>query len=89
MFFARPLSIFLCLYRFHYSFKEKLFISFVGLRGATSVLLALAPLVADIPAAQEIFSIIFLMVLMSLTLQGLLIIPVDKALLTKVRKLVS
>ena len=78
MLFARPLSIFICLYKFHYSLKEKLFISFVGLRGATSVLLALAPLVANIPSAQAIFSIIFLMVLMSLTVQGLLIIPVAK-----------
>ena len=78
MLFARPLSVFICLKPFHYSLKEKLFISFVGLRGATSVLLALAPLVMEIPAAQSIFSIIFLMVLMSLTAQGLLIIPVAK-----------
>lgn len=76
--FARPLSVFICLKAFHYTLKEKLFISFVGLRGATSVLLALAPLVMNIPSAQSIFSIIFLMVLMSLTVQGLLIIPVAK-----------
>ena len=78
MLFARPLSIFICLWKFNYSLKEKIFISFVGLRGATSVLLALAPLVANIPSAQSIFSIIFLMVLISLTAQGLLIIPVAK-----------
>ena len=76
--FARPLSVFICLKPFRYTLKEKLFISFVGLRGATSVLLALAPLVMNIPSAQSIFSIIFLMVLMSLTVQGLLIIPTAK-----------
>ena len=76
--FARPLSVFICLKPFRYTLKEKLFISFVGLRGATSVLLALAPLVMNIPSAQSIFSIIFLMVLMSLTVQGLLIIPIAK-----------
>ena len=78
LFFARPLSVFACLWPFKYSFREKIFISFVGLRGATSVLLALAPLVMNIPQAQAIFSIIFLMVLMSLTVQGLLIIPMAK-----------
>ncbi|MBE6449279.1 MAG: potassium/proton antiporter [Alphaproteobacteria bacterium] len=78
MFFARPLAVFLCLLPFHYTKREKLFISFVGLRGATSILLALAPLVMKLENAQLIFSIIFLMVLISLTVQGFLIVPVAK-----------
>ena len=76
--FARPLAVFVCLQPFNYTFMEKVFISFVGLRGATSILLALAPLVMNLPNAQAMFSIIFLMVLMSLAVQGLLIIPVAK-----------
>lgn len=76
--FARPLAVFICLAPFQYSLSEKFFISFVGLRGATSVLLALAPLVKDVPAGDSIFAIIFLMVLMSLFVQGLLIVPAAK-----------
>ena len=78
LFVARPIAVFACLWPFKYSFREKVFVSFVGLRGATSILLALAPLVKDIPQAHTIFSIIFLMVLMSLAVQGLLIIPMAK-----------
>lgn len=79
LFIARPIAVFVCLWPFNYSFREKIFISFVGLRGATSILLALAPLCVDyIANAQVIFSIIFLMVLMSLAIQGLLIVPMAK-----------
>ena len=71
MFFARPMMIF-CLLGFfkQYSFSDKLFISFVGLRGATSVLLALMPLVLGITLAEDFFNIIFVMVLISLAVQG-------------------
>lgn len=78
-FIARPLAVFVCLLPFgRYSFWEKLFISFVGLRGATSILLALAPFIMGIPAAGKMFSIVFLMVLLSLSMQGLIIIPMSK-----------
>lgn len=79
LFVARPLAVFLCLLPFRrYSFAEKLFMSFVGLRGATSILLALAPFMMEIPVASKLFSIIFLMVLISLSVQGLLIVPMAK-----------
>ncbi len=71
MFIARPLMVFLLLTPFRkYHFWENVFISFVGLRGATSVLLALIPLIFNLPHAEEIFSIIFAMVLISLAVQG-------------------
>ncbi len=76
IFISRPLSVFLCLTPFKYTLSEKVFISFVGLRGATSILLALAPLVMHLPYAETFFNIIFLMVLMSLAIQGFFIIPV-------------
>ena len=79
LFVARPLSVFLCLFPFGYTTKEKLFISFVGLRGATSILLALMPLVKNLDNGSIIFNIIFLMVLMSLAVQGFFIIPFAKA----------
>ncbi len=71
MFVARPAMVFLLLAPFKsYHLGEKLFISFVGLRGATSVLLALIPMVFNLPYAEEIFNIIFVMVLISLAVQG-------------------
>lgn len=75
---SRPLAVFLCLAPFKYTFLEKVFISFVGLRGATSILLALTPLVMHLPYAETFFNIIFLMVLMSLAIQGFFIIPVAR-----------
>lgn len=71
MFLARPLMVFILLYPFKaYRFGEKVFIAFVGLRGATSILLALIPMVFGLPYADEIFNIIFVMVLISLAVQG-------------------
>ena len=71
MFVARPAMVFLLLMPFKaYNLGEKIFISFVGLRGATSILLALIPMVFKLPYAEEIFNIIFVMVLISLAIQG-------------------
>ncbi|MBQ4472518.1 MAG: potassium/proton antiporter [Alphaproteobacteria bacterium] len=71
MFFARPVMVFLLLAPFRaYNVGEKIFISFVGLRGATSILLALIPMVFGLPYAEDIFDIIFVMVLISLAIQG-------------------
>ena len=71
MFFARPAMVFMLLTFFkEYNLGEKIFISFVGLRGATSILLALIPMVFGLPYAEEIFNIIFVMVLISLAVQG-------------------
>ncbi len=71
MFVVRPAMVFLLLWPFKsYNLGEKIFISFVGLRGATSILLALIPMVFGLPYASEIFNIIFVMVLISLGIQG-------------------
>ena len=71
MLVARPAMVFLLLAPFRaYNTGEKIFISFVGLRGATSILLALIPMVFKLPYATEIFDIIFVMVLISLAVQG-------------------
>ena len=71
---ARPLMTWVILSFFRsYSASEKTFISFVGLRGATSVLLALMPIVYGLDFADSFFNIIFIMVLLSLSIQGFLI----------------
>lgn len=79
VFFARPLAIWLVLMFFPmYTAREKIFISFVGLRGATSILLALAPIVYGLSFGRDFLDVIFVMVLFSLAFQGFLIPVIAK-----------
>ncbi|MCI0749872.1 MAG: potassium/proton antiporter [Nevskiales bacterium] len=79
-FVARPLATVICLAPFDLSGREKLFVSWVGLRGAVSILLAILPLLAQIENAGLIFNTVFLMVVFSLLLQGWTIRPVARRL---------
>lgn len=69
-FVARPLAVFITTIPFKRSFKEKLMISWVGLRGAAPIVLATFPLTENIPHAREIFNIVFFVVIISVLLQG-------------------
>ena len=70
MLVARPVAVFLCLAPFNFHRNEKIFISWVGLRGAVGIFLASIPLLVGVPGAHIYFDIAFVVVLLSLLVQG-------------------
>ncbi|HHU25160.1 MAG TPA: potassium/proton antiporter [Bacteroidales bacterium] len=69
--FARPITVFLCLAPFRkVGFKDKMYVSWVGLRGAVPIIFAILPLAAGVPGSRLIFNIVFVLTLVSLLMQG-------------------
>ncbi|WP_163880721.1 potassium/proton antiporter [Rhizobium laguerreae] len=80
IFVARPLAIWLSLLPFDYTQQEIGFVAWVGLRGAVSILLAIMPILGGLENGQIYFNTAFIIVLVSLLLQGWTIKPVAKKL---------
>ncbi len=69
-FVARPLATFVATAFDHYSFAERLVLSWAGLRGAVPIVLAIFPVIADVPRDLELLNIVFFAVLVSTLLQA-------------------
>ena len=70
MLVARPLAVFASVGWMGFSVKENIFLSWVGLRGAVPVLLAIYPVIAPGPISVGFFNVVFVIVTVSLVAQG-------------------
>ena len=68
---ARPIATMLCMSPFRgYTTKARVYVSWVGLRGAVPIIFALYPVTSNIPNADYIFNVVFLVTIISLIVQG-------------------
>ena len=89
IFIARPIAVLVSLIPFRFPARDQLFISWVGLRGAVPIILALFPWLAGMPDEHLYFDVAFVVVIVSLVLQGWSIVPVARWLKLEVPKEVA
>lgn len=77
---ARPVAVMLSLAPFRFTFRERLYISWVGLRGSVPIVLATYPALAGVDDALLYFDIAFFIVLASLMIQGWMVAPMARLL---------
>ncbi len=77
---ARPTAVAVCLLPFRWRLRETAFVAWVGLRGAVPIFLTIIPLLAGVGRAHIMFNVIFLVVIVSVSIQGWTIKPAARLL---------
>ena len=80
MLLARPAGVVLCLAPLRFSWREQCFVAWSGLRGGVPIVLAAYPVLANVQGAWRLFDVAFLVVLLSLLIQGPTLAPLARAL---------
>ena len=80
IFVARPVAVWMCMIGGGFTARERLLVSWVGLRGAAPIMLATFPLAENIVRSQELFNFVFFIVLSSIAIQGSTLMPLAKLL---------
>lgn len=80
MFIARPGAVFISLAKSDFSLREKILVSWAGLRGAAPIVLATFPLVSGVANAKSMFNVVFFIVIGSVLVQGMTLMPLARRL---------
>jgi cell volume regulation protein A len=80
MFVARPVAVVLCLAPLGFSWRAQCFVAWSGLRGAVPIVLATYPVLAGLPDGWRFFDVAFVVVLLSLLVQGPTLAPLARRL---------
>ena len=82
---ARPLSVIVSIYplglfsrRYRFSWREQVLLSWAGLKGAVPIILAIVPLLTQVPSGDVIFNLVFVAVILGTIVQGSTIVPLAK-----------
>ncbi len=67
---ARPIAVYLSTLSMKYNYKEVIFLSWAGLKGAVPIVLATFPLLANVEGSHLLFNVVFFVVLTSCLVQG-------------------
>lgn len=78
MLVARPVAVFAGLWRSEFSWRERTLVAWTGLRGAVPIVLATYPYMAGYEHSFMIFNVVFFTVLMSVMVQGTMLMPVAR-----------
>ena len=80
MLLARPVAVVLCLAPLRFDWRSQCFVAWSGLRGGVPIVLAAYPVLAGLPGAWRLFDVTFLVVLLSLIVQGPTLAPLARVL---------